>query len=80
MQIPEHLPCKKAVGEPLLALELLAAALAASLGAECTAGLALLEPVTAQIDPFGPKVLILRTSLAVCVRNRTVKFAGQTQL
>lgn len=48
------------MGEPLLALELLAVALAASLGAECTAGLALLEPVTAKIDLFGPKVLILR--------------------
>lgn len=51
------------MGEPYLALELVATALAASLGAECTAGLALLEPVTAKLHLFGPKnILFLRIS------------------
>lgn len=40
-------------GEPCLALELAAIAVAASLGADCSV---LLEPVTAQFDRFGPKV------------------------
>lgn len=55
------------MGEPLLALELVAVALAASLGAECTAGLALLEPVTAKIDFLVLKCLFLGTLLAVRV-------------
>lgn len=68
------------MGEPLLALELVAVALAASLGAECTAGLALLKPITAKIDFLVLKCLFLGTLLAVRVQNRTVKFAGQTRL
>lgn len=48
------------MGETHLAPELVAVALAASLAAECTAGLALPEPVTVKLDLFGPKVLILR--------------------
>lgn len=56
--------------EPCLALELVAVALAASLGAEYTAGLALLEHVTAKLDLFGPKVLILRNFTgSACVKQ-----------
>lgn len=46
--------------ETSFALELVAIALSVSLGAECAAGLALLEPVTEELDLLGLKALILR--------------------
>lgn len=56
-------------GEPCLAPQLVGAAVAAPLGADCSAAPVLLEPVTAHFGLFGPKVRIHRNfSARACAK------------
>lgn len=56
------------VSPTLLSLELVAVALAASLGVECTSGLALLEPIAANLGLSGSKWNFMG---CVCVKQNS---------